>query len=308
MAINLHHLRLFTAIVDHSGFTNAARALRLSQPAISKSLSELERQLHVALFDRSGKSVVLTDAGRTLYARASELFGIERVAERELRELRGLKRGSVRVGASTTIGTYILPPYLGRLRTRHPNIRIRSINANTRTVLRLLLEFRVDVALVEGPVTHPRVEVLPWREDELVVIAPPDHPLFERDRVLPRDLADQPFLVREPGSGTREVMERALAVHDVRLTNATRVGGTEAIKQAVAAGLGLAIVSRAAARDQLALNRIAILPIDGLVIPRTLAQLKLRDRPTSNAARELETLLGEPLDDGRDGGTMAPPS
>lgn len=208
----------------------------------------------------------------------------------------------------------MLPPYLGRLRTRHPGIRIRSINANTRTVLRLLLEFRVDVALVEGPVTHPRVEVLPWREDELVVIAPPQHQLFERDRVVPRDLADQPFLVREPGSGTREVMQRALAIHDVRLTNMTRVGGTEAIKHAVAAGLGLAIVSRAAARDQLALNRIAILPIDGLVIPRTLAQLKLRDRPTSNAARELEMLLAEPLEDGRagevsgDAGTSARPS
>lgn len=299
MAINLHHLRLFTAIVDHRGFTNAARALRLSQPAISKSLNELEKQLHVTLFDRSGKSVVLTDAGRTLYARASELFGIERVAERELRELRGLKRGSIRVGASTTIGTYILPPYLGRLRTRHPNLRIRLINANTRAVLRLLLEFRVDVALIEGPVNHPRVEVVPWREDELVVIAPPDHPLFARDRVTPHDLADQPFLVREPGSGTRDVMERALALHGVRLTNTTRLGGTEAIKQAVAAGLGLAIVSRAAARDQLALNRIAVLPIDGLVIPRTLAQLKLRDRPTSNAARELEMLLDEPLEEER---------
>ena len=294
MALNLHHLRLFFAIVEHGGFTNAARALRLSQPALSKALAELEKQLHVPLIDRGGRTIALTDAGRTLYARAAELFGVERTAERELRELRGLKRGSLRVGASTTIATYILPPYLGRFRTRHPSVRIRATNANTRAVLRLLLEFRVDVALVEGPVNHPRVDAIPWREDELVVIAHPQHQVFRRARVVPEDLTVLPFLVREPGSGTREVSERALALHGVRLSNTMRVGGTEAIKQAVAAGLGFAIVSRAAARDQLALDKIAVLPVEGLVIRRTLAQLRLQERPISAPARELESLLAEP--------------
>src|SRR5215510_6449158 len=215
MALNLHHLRLFFAIVEHGGFTNAARALRLSQPALSKALAELEKQLNVPLIDRGGRTLALTDAGRTLHARAAELFGVERTAERELRELRGLKRGSLRVAASTTIATYILPPYLGRFRTRHPGVRIRATNANTRTVLRLLLEFRVDVALVEGPVSHPRVEVVSWRDDELVVIAHPQHTLFSQGSVKPTDLAAEPFLVREPGSGTREVSERALALHGV---------------------------------------------------------------------------------------------
>ena len=297
MAINLHHLRLFSAIVEHGGFTKAARSLRLSQPAISKSLTELEKQLNVTLLDRSGKSLALTEAGKTLYGRAGELFGVERTAERELRELRGLKRGSLRVAASTTIATYLLPKYLGRFRTRHPGVRIRATNANTRTVLRLLLEFRVDVALVEGPVNHPRVDVISWREDELVVIAHPQHPLLQHSRVAPSELAALPFLVRERGSGTREVIERALAPHNVRLSNTMRVGGTEAIKQGVAAGLGFAIVSRAAAQDQLALERIAVLPVDGLVIRRMLTRLELRDRPTSGAARELQSLLADPGDE-----------
>jgi DNA-binding transcriptional LysR family regulator len=293
MSINLHHLRLFAAIVDNGGFTKAARVLRLSQPAISKSLAELEKQLHVVLVERTGRSLVLTEAGRALYARAGELFGVEREAERELRELRGLKRGALRVGASTTIATYILPAYLGRFRTRHPGVRIRAVNANTRSVLKLLLEFRVDVALVEGPVSHPRVQVIPWREDELVVIAHPQHPLFDGPRVDPADLATQSFLVRETGSGTREVSERALALHGVILGNTTRVGGTEAMKQAVAAGLGLAIVSRAAASDQLALGKIAVLPVDGLEIRRSFTRLELRDRRPSVAARELLALLDE---------------
>src|SRR3569623_2046455 len=134
MAINLHHLRLFTAVVKHAGFTKAAEKLNLSQPAITKSLSELERQLNLVLIERAGRTVRLTDAGRTLYARASELFGVERAAEQELRELRGLKRGTLRIAASTTIATYLLPPVLGRFRMRHPRVAIRTASANTRTV------------------------------------------------------------------------------------------------------------------------------------------------------------------------------
>jgi DNA-binding transcriptional LysR family regulator len=291
MAINLHHLRLFSAVVEHASFTKAAASLNLSQPAISKSLNELERQLNIGLIDRSGRSIKLTDAGRTLYARSRELFGIERTAEQELRELRGLKRGVLRIAASTTIATYMLPPVLGRFHLRHPRVRIQTTSANTRTVLRMLLEFRVDVALVEGPVSHPRVEVRPWRDDELVVIAPPDHELLGRRSVDVHTIAAESFLVREPGSGTREVSRRALARHGVRLTNTMRVGGTEAIKQGVAAGLGLAIVSRAAATDQLALGRIAILDVAGLEIRRVLAQITLRGRPSTASARELELLL-----------------
>src|SRR5215212_6486675 len=145
MPINLHHLRLFAAVVQNGGFTRAATKLNLSQPAISKSLSELERQLDTNLLDRGGRTIRLTDAGRMLYARASELFGVERAAEQELRELRGLKRGMLRIAASTTIATYMLPPYLGRFRLRHPGVRIQTTSTNTRSVLRMLLEYRVDI-------------------------------------------------------------------------------------------------------------------------------------------------------------------
>jgi DNA-binding transcriptional LysR family regulator len=291
--VNLHHLRLFAAVVDHGGFTKAAGALNLSQPAISKAIKDLENETNLRLLDRTGRTVRMTDAGRTLFLRARELFGVERVAERELRELRGLKRGVLRIAASTTIATYMLPSVLGRFHLRHPRVAIRTSSTNTRTVLRMLLESRVDVALVEGPVSHPRVDVVPWREDELVVIAPPDHPFVGSGDVSARDLATEQFLVREPGSGTRDVSEQALARHGVHLHNTMRVGGTEAMKQAVAAGLGLAIVSRAAAADQLALGRIAVVDVRGLVIRRTLAQLQLRDRAQTAAAAELEALLVE---------------
>lgn len=305
--MNLHHLRLFAAVVDHGGFTKAAESLHLSQPAISKSLNELERQLGLTLLDRGGRPIRLTDAGQTLYARARELFGVERIAEQELREIRGLKRGVLRIGASTTIATYMLPPYLGRFHLRHPGIRIRATSANTRTVLRMLLESRVDVALVEGPVSHPQVEIQPWREDELVVISHPENLLLSQPSLDVAMLVREQFIVREPGSGTRDVIARALALHGARLAKTMRVGGTEAIKQAVAAGLGLAIVSRAAAADQLALGRIAVLSVNGLVMRRTLSQIKLRGRVPTAAARELELLLAHGEADGNAGDASGTP-
>ena len=299
MAINLRHLRLFAAVVDHGGFTKAAAQLGLSQPAISKSLAELERSLHVRLIDRSGRSAQLTHAGQILHARAREIFGVERLAEHELREVRGLKRGRLRVAASPTIATYLLPPVLARFHRRRPTVRITAIQANPTTVAKLLLESRVDVALTEDPPSDDLVEAIAWRVDELVVVAAAQHELLTRDRVAPADLADVPFLINRPGCSIRRAAERALADRGVRLRRTMRVGGTEAIKQGVAAGLGLAIVSRAAATDLLALGRIAIVPVDGLVIRRTLSRLRLRRRVggISPASRELELLLDDASND-----------
>ncbi len=298
MSLNLHHLRLFAAVVEHKGFTRAAAALRLSQPAISKSLSELERQIGLPLLERSGRATHLTEAGRALYTRAREIFGLEQAAEQELRELRGLERGLLRVGASTTIATYLLPEMLGRFHSQHPRVAIRTSSANTRAIARMLLEWRIDVALIEGPVSHPRIEVLSWREDELVVIAAHDHPILSAGQVTIQALAEETFIVREPGSGTREVTQRALAERGVTLNRTMRIGGTEAIKHAVAARLGLAIVSKTAAADQLALGRIAVVPVTGLRIRREFTQIRLRGRTPIGAARAFEALLQSSADPG----------
>jgi DNA-binding transcriptional LysR family regulator len=293
MALNLHHLRIFAAVAERGGFSRAAASLHLSQPAVSKTVQELERQVGLALFDRSGRSPLLTDAGETLLARARELFGVERVAEEELGALRGLERGVLRVGASTTVATYFLPPLLARLHAEHPAVTLRVLSANTRNVMRRLLEGRLDIALVEGPVSHQRITVTTWRDDELVVIAPAAHRLVRKKRVTASDLAAEPFILREPGSGTRVVAEAALAEHGVHPRATMQLGSTEAIKQAVAAGLGLAVVSRAAAADQLALGYIAVVQLRGVTFRRELTELRLAGRSPSAAAAAFRELLGE---------------
>lgn len=292
MALNLQALRVFAAVVEHAGFSRAAAALHLSQPAVSKAVAGLERDVGFPLLERGARGVRLTGAGAALHERARELFAVERSAEEELRALRGLDAGVLRIGASTTVATWFLPPLLGAFHARHPRVALRVTSANTRAVARRLLQRRLDVALVEGPVAHPRLEVLPWREDDLVVVAPPDHPLVRRRAVAPAALAGAPFVFRERGSGTRVVAEAALRARGIAPTVALTLGSTEAIKQSVAAGLGLAIVSRAAVAGELATGTLALVPVKGWDVRRALTALRLRGRVASPAAVRFEAALG----------------
>jgi DNA-binding transcriptional LysR family regulator len=295
MMLNLHHLRIFRTVADTGSFTRAAELLRLSQPAVSKSVRAMERQLSTPLFDRAHGAPTLTQAGTMLLARAHELFAVERAAEQELLALSGGRIGELRVAASTTVVTYVLPAFLARFQRAHPEAKLRVLHANTRDVARALLERRVEVALVEGPVQHEQLELVPWKADELVVICSPDHEMARRSRVPVRELADLPFIVRERGSGTRRVADEALCAHGVVLRVALQLASTEAIKQAVAAGLGMAIVSRATLGDQLSLGRLAVIELEGVRLERQFSELRFRNRPESALARALRGILGLPV-------------
>lgn len=291
MALNLQALRVFVAVAESGGFSRAAARLRLSQPAVSKAVATLEREVGVPLLERGARGVALTESGAGLLERARELFAVERAAEEELRARRGLAGGVLRVGASTTVATYFLPPLLAAFHAAHPAVSLRVASANTRDIARRLLQRRLDVALVEGPVNEPRIAVIPWREDELVAIAAPTHPLARRRSVHATDLMDEPVIMRERGSGTRVVVESALAARGLAPRVALVLGSTEAIKQSVAGGLGISFVSREAVADQVALGRVVVVRVPDLVIRRPLTELRLRDRAVSPGARAFRSLL-----------------
>jgi DNA-binding transcriptional LysR family regulator len=294
MPINLNALRVFVAVATHRGFTKAAGVLHLSQPAVSKAVQVLETEVGMPLFERGAGPLRVTHAGVTLLDRAHELFAVERSAEEELRALRGLERGVLRVGASTTIATYMLPSILGTFRALHPGVAMHVESGNTRTIARTLARRRLDVALVEGPVPDNRFVSVPWRNDELVVIAPPDHALTKHHtRVSPSRLVQHDFVYREPGSGTRDVADAVLHEHGLTPRIALTLDSTEAVKQAVAAGLGLAVVSRAAASDQLALGTVKEIRLAGLHFPRQLTILQLAGRRSNLPAVAFEKLLRE---------------
>lgn len=292
MPLPLHQLRLFSEVAERRGFSRAAEALRISQPAVSKAVRELEAQVGAALLERGPGGVRLTDAGSVLAARARELFAIERAAEEEMRALRGLERGSLRIGASTTIATYHLPPLLAAFQARHPGVVLRLTSANSGAVLDLLTAREVDIALVEGPVDEPGLTVAPWRREPMLFVAAPTHRLARRGGMATAaELAAEIFVVREPGSGTREVAERVLAAAGIVPRRTLEVGSTEAIKQVVAAGLGVAVVAGAAAADLVALGRLAVLQTAAGAHERVLSRVAVSGRRPSPPARAFGRLL-----------------
>jgi DNA-binding transcriptional LysR family regulator len=292
MALNLHHLRLFSAVAEHGSFSRAAAALHISQPAISKGIRDFEDQVGTALLERGAAGVRPTEAGQRLMEQAVALFAAERAAEEELDALRGLERGTLAIGASTTIATYLLPPLVGAFHREHPNIELRMTSANTRSIAELLVRRELDVALVEGPTDGFPLIVEPWRQDEMVLIAAPEHRLTRvRPQAVLQELEKEIFLMREPGSGTREVVSAALAARGVRTGRSIEIGSTEPIKQMVAAGFGVAIVSAAAAADQIALGRLAVVRPAGFKLQRTLVRLAVPRRQPSAAAATFDRLL-----------------
>lgn len=293
MALNLHFLRVFTAVAEAGSFSRAAELLFMSQPAVSKLVRELEQQVGLALLDRSARPVRLTEAGEVLLAHARRIFADESAAERALDQLRELGAGSLAVGASSTIGIYLLPPAIARFHRRHPRVRLFLDIGNTQQVVQHLRAATLDVAFVEGPVEGEGLDVTPWRGDELVVVAPPDHPLAAGEPVTLGRLLEEPFVLREPGSGTREVIELALRERGAALSVTLELGSTEAIKRAVAAGMGLAIVSVATVTTELAAGGLRRLRVPELPLPRQLTRLTVVGRPPSPALRALLALLEE---------------
>jgi DNA-binding transcriptional LysR family regulator len=289
--MNLHLLRLFTAVVDEGGIVAAAQALNLSQPAVSRAMRELEIQLGVPLLERAGRRVRLTPEGAEIYGQARNIYAAERAAEETLADLKGLRHGVLRVGASTTIATYVLPKLIGTFARLHPQVELRLSAVHTRVIVDMLLQFDLDVALAEAPVTAREITIVPWRIDEMVVIAGPTHPLASRGSIAPSDLSKELFVLREPESGTRGIVLRSLVDAGVEVSRTMSVDGTEVIRQVVAEGVGIAVVSRIAVADQLRAGRLVTLDVKGLRIERPFNRLELARRRPSIAAQAFLELL-----------------
>lgn len=290
--VNLNHLRVFRAVCETNSITAAARLLRISQPAASKQLADLEVALGVALVERRSRGVRLTAAGEVLSRHARRLFQEEQAAEAALEALMGLESGHLAVASSTTIGSYIVPAVFGELHAAHPHIRLELEIGNAARVEELVLEGQLDLGLSEGLVSSDALEVEIFAHDQMVLIVAPGHPLAAGARaVTEAELRVLPIIVRERGSGTREVVEDALARRGIDISPVMSLGSTEAIKNAVAEGLGAALVSQLALNLELQSGRLCALEVEGLSIRRALHLLTLESKPASPVAREFLRLL-----------------
>lgn len=291
--MNLTHLAVFHAVATEGSVSRAADRLMVSQPAVSKQLREFERSLGTPLFDRLPKGVRPTAAGELLGGYARRIFALQAEAEQALADLRGLGRGRLSVGASTTIGVYLLPEVFVRFRQAYPGIAMHLEIANSEVIRQRLADGAIDVGLTEGEVeSDGALESAVFMEDELVAVASPGHPLTRRPAVPAADLCREPFVVRETGSGTKSVVERALAGQGLSVRPVMSLGSTEAIKRAVAAGVGVAVVSRLTIGLELQVGRLAQVRLSDLTIRRPLHRLSVRGRHESGAVGEFLRMLG----------------
>lgn len=270
IGISVRQLEVFITISATGTVGAAAQRLFVTQPAVSMALSELERQLGTQLFDRERGRLHLNPRGRELLPMAQEV--IERIQElaRQAADSPLILTGELRLGTSNTVGNYLVGALLGNFIAQHPQVALQVSVENTKRITAALLEHRIDLACVEGPVNHPQLEVITWREDALVVCAAPSHPLAQHNNLKARHFKDALWILREHGSAMRVLAEQALT-HLPPGRILLELGQVEAIKQAVIAGLGIACLPYAATLDAVAVGRLKILDTPFLNLHRRLA-------------------------------------
>jgi DNA-binding transcriptional LysR family regulator len=247
MRYSLRQLEVFLAIARTGSVSRAGDALAMSQSAVSGSLADLERQFDVKLFDRIGKRLQLSDVGRALRTQAEAVFDAARELESGFANHADGSR--LRVGATLTIGNYVAVPLMARYMRERSGSLVRLDIANTEEIGRRVVNFEIDVGLIEGELSHPQLRVTPFRDDELVVFCAPTHPLAKKRALTDADLKAASWIVREHGSGTRQAFDRAMTGILPELHVTLELPHTEVIKRAVEAGLGLGCVSRLALVD-----------------------------------------------------------
>jgi len=294
MVMEDHKLKVFCTVAETKSFSKASEIIHLTQPAVSLQIQALEELYETKLFDRSSNMVSLTSAGEVLYRYAKEILALYAAAEKTIGELTGLVKGSISVGASSTIGNYLLPSVIAEFRRTHPKIKIHLFVGNTKRVIELLNSGNIDFGIVEGDVARQKLVVEKILKDELVVIVPALHPWAKRKEVSIYDVTKEPFILREEGSGTRQILEKyfnkhGISTHDMKAS--MMLGSTVAIKEAVESGMGISIVSRWAARKESKYGSLKLLSIKEENLFREFSLISQKSAIGSHAVDEFLTYL-----------------
>ncbi|NMB90306.1 MAG: LysR family transcriptional regulator, partial [Chloroflexi bacterium] len=264
--MDLRHLNIFITVCDCGSMTRAAERLYMTQPSVSQAVAELERDYGVRLFERLNHRLYLTAAGDHLRSYARHILNLSEQARKELLDLS--QGGSIRIGATLTIGAHLLPGLVASFRPRWPEADIYTQVDNTSVIEKLILEDRLDLGLVEGPVYSEHVVEQVLQDDDLVIICSPQHALAVSGRLHVSDLAGWGILIREQGSGTRDVFEHAMQAAGVPWKINGVYNNIEAIKQAVRADLGLGVVSRISVLEEVGRGQVVPLAVQGLSLKR----------------------------------------
>ncbi len=274
-------LKVFYTVANRLSFTKAAAELFITQPAISKHIQELEEKYKIKLFDRTGNKISLTQAGEVLLQHTNKIVEIYRDVDFDMSSLINQQRGLLRIGASTTISQYIIPPLLARFHQKLKDITVNLRNGNTEQIENALQKKEIEIGIVEGQSKNKSIKYIPFLKDELVLVCNSKNPLLSKKEINRDDLLDMSFLMREPGSGTLEVIEYALKPFDISLSQLTiemELGSTESIKSYLMHSDCVAFVSIHAIEKELKNQELVILDIHNLTIERNFYIISLQGK------------------------------
>lgn len=295
MNVSLRQLRVFETVARLSSYTRAAAELHLTQPAVSMQVRQLEEAVGLPLFEKLGKHISLTEAGREIFHYSRSIGRSLQEMEEVVESLKGVSRGRLSIAVASTVN-YFAPRLLAAFHQRYPSIGLRLDVTNRERLVQQLQANAVDLVLMGQPPTGVEVESEAFMDNPLVVIAPPGHPLVGERSVGIRRLAREVFVMREPGSGTRQAMERFFVEHGVEIRHGMQMTRNEAIKQAVRAGLGLSVVSVHTLELELEAGRLVILDVAGFPLERQWHLVYRRGRRLSPAAQAFRQFV---LDEAR---------
>jgi DNA-binding transcriptional LysR family regulator len=288
----LHQLRIFLAVAEHNSFAKAAQALHLSPPTLSLQVKQLAETVGQPLFEQLGKKIFLTSAGKILAEACQDIAQRMDLLSEDLSALKGVVRGKLKLAILTTV-KYSVPRLLGGFCAAYPGIDVAMVVGNRENLLQRLANNKDDLYIMGQPPENMDVVSEHFANNPLVLVAPPNHPLVGKNKISAKELRDEPFILREPGSGTRLTTERFFEQHGFLPINRLEVGSNEAIKQTVAGGLGLAVLSATTVVSELALGELVQLDVSGFPLIRRWQVVYPRGKRLSPAAEAFKEWIYE---------------
>jgi DNA-binding transcriptional LysR family regulator len=296
MALSFHQLHIFYTVAEKGSFSSAAQSLHMTQPAVTMQVQSLEDYFGTKLFNRSTKKVELSEAGKSLLPFAKKSIELIKDTDISMSKFTHMLQGRLSLGASLTFGEYILPRILGPFGAEYPHISIQMKVMNTAQILEEILHHQLTFGLVEASIHHPDVHTEAVLSDELKLIVPTGHPLLELETISIEQALEHPFVLREQGSGTRQVMEEELVnkkIDPKSMKIVMEMGSTGAVKSAVEAGLGISVLSQTSIKHEIALGLLHTREIDGLQFTRDFYSIYLKSTLLPISAVTFLTFLRE---------------
>ena len=282
--MTLRHIKIFVAVCETGSATAAGEKLFIAQPSISLAISELEDYYGVKLFDRLSKRLYITEAGKHFLEYASHIVKIFEEMETEIRNFD--TQGIIRIGASITIGNYLLPKYVEKFKRLHPNMEVQAIIANSDTIEENLMKNNIDLALIEGIIHSPYLKSIHFKEDELVLICGLSHPLAVRDEIELEDIKNEDLLLREKGSAGREICDGLFATNGIEVNILWESTSTQAIVRAVISGLGLSILPYLLVKDSIERGEVKVIKIKDVSLKRSFSIIYHKNKFLTNSAKD----------------------